>query len=252
MKKSGSGTFFSRNAMSWVSSLVINVMNVNYVLNYFGYVLESIVNDDEGDDELNRSRSEKKKIRPSDDYSFNDECEYFSDDSLLSFAKTSTFTTNTSTSDYKKFITPTDSFERTLENDDFHGEDLSFEPEEGTVVFVSSVDVTQKQYSNVGEGVEYNPGNENDDDKYPDTISNGGSSGSIEMGMEIAEDEVANISTEWDDNENHMKEDPKYVVEHNEEVGTRPNDLESTSPKKIVLEECKPVRGKGKRKAKKK
>ena len=75
MKKSGSGTFFSRNAMSWVSSLVINVMNVNYVLNYFGYVLESIVNDDEGDDELDRSRSEKKKIRPSDDYSFNDECE---------------------------------------------------------------------------------------------------------------------------------------------------------------------------------
>ena len=88
--KRGVGTFYSRNVMPMVSSLVINVLNINLVLSYFGYVLEPIENYHTNDEE--ESRSAKKKIKPSEDYSFNDDdCEFFSDDSLLSYVKSSTF-----------------------------------------------------------------------------------------------------------------------------------------------------------------
>jgi len=245
--------------MPMVSSLVINVLNINLVLSYFGYVLEPIENYQTNDEE--ESRSAKKKIKPSEDYSFNDDCEFFSDDSLLSYVKSSTFT-NTSAGECKKFITPTESFERTLENDDFNDEELSFESREGDAVFVSSVAVLQKQYSIVnGSTDEDNRNgnedeNDNEEEKFHDTISNSGSNNSVEVGMEIAEDEIANKSQDFDKGENDLS---NGIIEHNEEDVDQVKTISSNSASATNVSNIrnmpkgyKSTRGKGKRKGKKK
>ena len=248
----GVSIFDSRNMMPLFSSLALNILNnTNLFLNYFGYVLEPI--DDIMD--LNKSRSEKKKINPSEDLSFNDECENFSDDSFLSYVKSSTFT-STSTGESKKFITPTESFERTLENDDFHDEELSFDAGEGDAVFVSSVAVSLRQYPKVNGTNDVDDRIDNEEEKFQDTLSHSDSSESVEVGMEIAEDQAANNSQNRDNNENVAKKDvSKGITEHNEEdivyVKTVTNNPSSTKNVNMSKGNSS-TRGKVRRKGKKK
>ena len=176
----------------------------------------------------------------------NDECEYFSDDSLLSHVKSSTFT-SVGTGDCKKYITPTESFERTLENDDFNDEEISFDAGEGDVVFVTSVNVSQKHY------LFENAANDddNEDEKFHDTKSNSGSNNSIEVGMEIAEDQDANKSNICDKNEDIANDSSKGIIEHNDE-DVAYVEVTNENANKNVSKGSNITRGKGKRKGKKK
>jgi len=101
-----SDTNYSRSMKLIFYSLVQNALKIvfSFVLSYFGYVLETMENEDRLDDEkeLNTLRSEKKKVKPFGEDSFL-KCEYFIDDSLLSFGKSCNLAT---ASDCKRFLTP--------------------------------------------------------------------------------------------------------------------------------------------------